>query len=93
MEKIPEIELVAVMFLGYILSWVRAPERVHNYWSWIAAGVAAAGLWWWMTPGALSAFQHDWRRALVAVVMFALAGQGGSRAMTDTKAVPQANSQ
>lgn len=89
MEKIPEIELLAAMILGYAVQWARGPKHLPNGLSWIAVAVLGAGLWFWMTPGAVSAFMTDWRRALVALVMFVLASQGAARGSADAKTAPK----
>lgn len=92
MERIPEVELIAAVFLGYAVQWARAPKGIPNWLSWIGVAVLAGGLWFWMTPAAMTAFQQDWRRALVGVVMLALAGQGAARGTNDIKLTPGTNS-
>jgi hypothetical protein len=89
MDKIPEIELLAVMALGYVLQWARAPKHIPSWASWAGVAVAAALLYWWMTPSAVSSIATDWRRTLVAVITFALSAQGAARGAQDMKAAPK----
>lgn len=92
MERIPEIELIAVGVLGWLIQKARAPQHIPNWLGWVVVGVASIGLWFWMTPAALEAFTSDWRRALVSIVVLATAAQGAARAMSDTKMAPGTNS-
>ena len=91
MEKIPEVELLAVAVLGYVLQWARALTSVPHWVSWGGVAVSAALLWFWMTPDGISALQTDWRRTLVGIITFALSAQGAARGMQDTKAAPGTN--
>ena len=91
MEKIPEIELIAVGVLGFVLQWARAVKNIPHWLSWLGVAATAAALWLWMTPNGIEALQADWRRTIVGIVTFALSAQGAARGMQDTKAAPATN--
>lgn len=88
MERIPEVELIAAMVLGWLSQkFIRATET-SNLWAWAAMVLASLAFWFWATPGAVESLSTDWRRALVSIVMFALAAEGSGRATADAKLAP-----